>query len=235
MNKAWIVVTSEMYSPVAGVMLDSLMPLTKFPIIVYGAGYTPIYHGVECRTFPASNNIGFLRLQAILDAKLDVAVYIDSDMLVGKPIDHLFDEPTAAFPLMPTHPFYDYDHLDYAARHRITRCLRELEVPIKPTLPLVQSSLHVIHPEAWPFLQEVIDLGLRIEKSGFRMTEESAINALLWYHKANRHLGRIVYPWLSFWEDVSQSRIRPLWHGERDWQEASRRLQAIRKLQQERP
>lgn len=229
MNKAWVVVTSEMYSPVTGVMLDSLLPLTTLPIIVYGAGYTPIYHGVECRTFRTSNNVGFLRLEAILDARLDVAVYVDSDMLFGESLDRLFSEPISTFPLMPTHPFFDYDHLDYAARHRITRCLRELQTPPKPTLPLVQSSLHVIHSDAWPFLREAIDLGLRIDKTGFRMTEESTLNALLWHHKADRHLGRLVYPWLSFWEDISCSRIRPLWHGERDWQEANRRLQAIRK------
>lgn len=228
MNKAWIAVTSEPYLPVAKVMIRSLLEVTSFPIIVYGVGFSPEIESTESRVIHESNNIGFLRLEAVIDASLDVCIHVDSDMLFGKTVDYLFNEEKSNIPLMPIHPIYDYADLDYESRHGVTRCFRVMNRQFVQTMPYVQSCLHVVHKESLAVFKKAMEVKARVETLTKSLTEESALNAILWTMGCKRNLGRIVRSHARFDEDMKSKTLHPMWHGERDGKKAAARLDMIR-------
>ena len=241
-QEAFVAFADEAFFPLLRVLIDSVEAFSTRPIIAYGINAdlpwpeTPqlITRRIDARprwwrsTFQI-REVWRLKSRAIFESNLSRGVYVDSDSVLNRGIDQLFDwsARVGSYPLCPRHP-QDPDNQQHE--------MRELGVTAK-SMPYVHA--HVIFAASCrPFLEEWDRECERLAPSA-PVGDETVLNVLLWKHGARDYLPAYD-PYFATIDDFYAGRppahygpecdVRPLiFHGCKDPLEARTMLERLQR------
>lgn len=197
--------TNNNYCKLAEVMIKSIHEFSKEKIILYCVNfdkpdYADKYERLICKRIDYDNSysIYFLKPKIILDSIINMGVkkgiYIESDDIATKNVDHLFDECNriTTYPLSPIHP------KDPNNQYHMMKALGISE----KSMPYIHAHL-VFTDTNIDFIKEWLEICMNIGNSA--NYDETCLNLMFWKHKINDYIDYIYDPYFKSVYDVNRN------------------------------
>lgn len=192
-NYGFILFFTENYQEIANNLINSIILFSQYQIEVNTINYD--YINDDERVISKRINLDNLSFESIMSAKFisslntnfDIALILDSDMIVTKDIDNIFFEneniiKTKKFPLFAKHP-HKYSTFEFY-NHHVSQITNK-----SPKMPWVYANyLFSVTEHKW-FFEKALET-----YNKYKYVDETIINALLVEYEVDYDLGYNYFP-----------------------------------------
>lgn len=191
MKIGFVTFCTENYVNILDCLIDSVLEFSKYEITVFSINfdYKHDNNRVKSKRIDLNTvdyyNICKSKIISSINNDYDVGLVLDSDMIVTKDIDSIFDENmdkiiNSDFPLFAKHPHDPFSNPHHHAINTI-----KIFTNKKPKMKYVYASFLFSQKNKW-FLNEVLN---EMEKNRVNGEDEIVINALLTKYEVNYDIG----------------------------------------------
>jgi hypothetical protein len=203
MKKAFVsFTTNDNYAKLSEIMITSIHKFSQYNIILYCVNFDKIenyekFPNLICKRIDFNYNatIFSLKPKIILDAiesfNVKNGIYVESDDIVTKNIDELFEECVNidTYPLCPIHPHDPNNQLHY---------MNILNIKNK-SMPYIHA--HVVFTDKCKnFVEEWYSLCIDKRFNGANY-DETILNLLFWKNNYNKYINYVYDPYYSSYYD----------------------------------
>ena len=217
-QEAYVTYATENYFPLVEVLLDSVKAFSSRPIVVFGVN-ADVPFSTEKYPFmikkridiesSSKENVFFTKPRVFLESKICNGVYVDSDIILNKGADILFEHCNFiyAFPLAPLFPGEVNNQKDLMDALGIK----------KKSMPYVHAPLIIFNSSTFAFMHEWREHNVKYGHLA-KCHDETILNVLLWKHKVKNAYINLCDPYYALAYDylsggTSQHQI----HGYKNW------------------
>lgn len=180
---------TENYKEILGCLIESVIEFSKYEITVFSINFDYVHPNdrVKSKRIDLINtdyyNVCKTKIISCLQSEYDVGLILDTDMIVTKEIDNIFDENVdrildSKFPLFAKHPHNPFTH-------PYTKSTVKEFTEHEPKMKYVYASFLFSKNNLW-FLEEVLD---EMNKRHIMGEDEIIINSLLTKYQVDYDIG----------------------------------------------
>lgn len=184
--------------PLAETLIDSIVSFSKYPITINCINFEHNFNSdkVTSKTINIDNlnfySICMVKWLSLLDNPYDICAILDSDMVVTKEVDELFETneikiQQSQFPLLAKHPHNPFENPIHKSN---LEHLCKIFSNNKPKMKWVYACGLVAPHHKW-FISELVNSLKTFHEQGKStyIEDEGLLNALLTKYEANEDLG----------------------------------------------